>query len=76
MYASIGYPPVKEYKWFKQSNQVKYCPVTVKDIDVAHKIWVKSVPGLIGNITRKKAIPVAVNLLQVPEELVKIHKDI
>ena len=48
----------------------------VQDIDVAHNIWVKSVPSLKGKTNRKKPIPVAGNLVHIPEELVKLHKDI
>ena len=49
-------------------------PVTVQDIDVSHKILGKSVPALKGNTNRKKPIPVAGDLVQVLEDLVKIHK--
>ena len=48
----------------------------VKDIDVAHNIWGKSVPNLEVKTTRNKPIPVAGDLVHVPEELVKLHKDI
>ena len=44
------------------------------DIDVVHNIWGKSVPDLKLNTTRKKPIPVAGDLVQVPGELLKLHK--
>ena len=50
--------------------------MTVQDIDVDHNIWGKSVPYLKGNTTRKKPIPVVSHMVQVPEDLLKIHKDI
>ena len=43
MYVSLGYPPVKYFKWVIQSNQIKYCTVMLQDIDVDHKIWGKIV---------------------------------
>ena len=73
MYASIGYPQVKDYKWVIQSNQIKDCPVMVQDIDVDHNIWVKSVTYLKGKTTRKKPIDVAGDLVQEPKQLVKLH---
>ena len=76
MCASIGYPSVKDYNWFIQRHQIKVCPVTLQDIDVAPNIWSNSFPYLKVKTTRKKPIPVAVNLVQVLEDLVKIHKDI
>ena len=48
----------------------------VQDIDVDHNIWGKSVQDLKLKTTRKKNIPVAGDLLQFPEELVKLDKDI
>ena len=62
MYASIGYPQVKDYKWVIQSNQIMDFPVTVQDIAVSHKILGKSVPALKGNNTSNKPIPVEVDL--------------
>ena len=49
--------------------------MTVQDIDGDHNIWVNSVPDLKVKTTRKKPIPVAGDLVQVPEELVKLNKD-
>ena len=43
---------------------------------MAHNIWDNSVPDLKGNITRKKPIPVVCDMVQVTEDLVKLHKDI
>ena len=40
-----------------------------------HKKWGKSVPYLKENTTMKKPIPVTGDLVQVPGDLVKIHKD-
>ena len=76
LYESLGYPSVIEYKSVKHINQTKDCPVTVQDIYVVHNIWGKSVPYFKGNITSQKPIPVEGDLVQVPEELVKLHKDI
>ena len=50
--------------------------MTVQHIDVDHNIWDNIVPYLKGKTNRKKPIPVAGDLVQVPEDLVKLHKDI
>ena len=71
---SLGYPSLKYYEWVIQSNKIKDLPVTVQDIGVAHNVWVKSVPYLKVNTTNKKPIHVAGDLLQVLEELMKLHK--
>ena len=50
--------------------------MTVQDIDVSHNIWGNIVPYLKVNNTGKKPITVACYMVQVPEDLVNLHKDI
>jgi hypothetical protein len=38
-YSQLASPSVKDFRWVIQSNQVKDCPVTVADTDVATAIW-------------------------------------
>jgi hypothetical protein len=55
LYATLGYPSIKDFKWVIQSNQIKDCPVTVQDIVTAHQIWGKNIAALKGKTTRIKA---------------------
>jgi hypothetical protein len=48
LYATLGYPSIKDYKWMIQSNQIKDCPVTVEDVVNAHVIWGKKIATLKG----------------------------
>jgi hypothetical protein len=57
---------MKDFKWVIRSNQIKYCPVTVQDIDVALKIWGKNIAALKGKTTQCKTIPVARDYVKVP----------
>ena len=57
-------------------NQNKEFPVTIQEIDVAIAIQGEGIFSLKVNITRKKAIPMIENLIQVPQELIKLHRDI
>ena len=43
LYARVGYPSTKDFKWVIQSNLIQDCPVTVADIDVARQIWGKNI---------------------------------
>jgi hypothetical protein len=52
LYAMLGYPSAKDFKWVIQSNQIKDCPVTVQDVITAHKIWGKNIAALKGKTTR------------------------
>jgi hypothetical protein len=76
LYATLGYPSMKDFRWAVQSNQIMDCPVTVQDIDVAHAIWGKNIAALKGKTTRKKPIPVADSVMRVPTELLRLHKDV
>jgi hypothetical protein len=67
---------MKDCKWVIRSNQIKYCPVTVQDIDVALKIWGKNIAARKGKTTRRKTHPVARDYVKVPKELMKLHKNV
>jgi hypothetical protein len=67
---------MNDYKWIIRSNQIKDCPVTVPDVDVALKIWGKDISALKGKTTRKKTNPVARDFIKVPKELLQLHKEI
>jgi hypothetical protein len=76
LYKTLSYPSMKDFKWVIQSNQIKDCPVTVQDIDMARKIWGKNITALKGKTTRSKSIPVARDYVKVPMELMKLHKEV
>jgi hypothetical protein len=43
LHATLSYPSLKDFKWVTRSwvtrsNQIKNCPVTVENVDVALKI--------------------------------------
>jgi hypothetical protein len=67
---------VKDFKWVIQSNQIKDCPVTVQDINVARNIWGKNTAALKSKTTQSKLIPVARDYVKVPMELMKLHKEV
>jgi hypothetical protein len=60
---------MKDLKWVIRRNQIKDCPMTIQDIDVATKIWSKNIAALKGKTTRSKTHPVAGDYVKVPKEL-------
>ena len=76
LYPKLGYPSIKDYKWMIQNNQIQDCPVTVQDIECAHKIWGKDIAALKGKTTRSKPIHVAGDFVKVPKELLKLHQEV
>jgi hypothetical protein len=76
LYKTLSYLSMKDFKWAIRSNQIKYCPVMIQDIDVATKIWGKNIAALKGKTTRIKTHPVARDYVKVPKELLKLHKEV
>jgi hypothetical protein len=66
---------MKDFKWVIQSNQIKDCLVTIQDIDVATNIWGKNIAALKGKTTWSKTHPVARDYMNIPNELLKLHKE-
>ena len=50
--------------------------MTVQYIDISYEIWDKNIVDLKGNTTVKKQIHVVGNLVKVPREIIKLHKDV
>jgi hypothetical protein len=67
---------MKDFKWVICSNQIKDCPVTIRDIDVSMKIWGKNIAALKGKTTQSKMHPVARDYVKVPKDLLKLHKEV
>jgi hypothetical protein len=74
--ATLSYPSLKDFKWVIRSNQIKNCPVMVKNVDVALKIWGKNIAASKGKTTRKKPDPVARDMAKVPMNLLQLHKEV
>jgi hypothetical protein len=75
-YSKLHYPSWKDFKWIIWSFQIKDCPITVKHIDTALKIWGKNVAALKGKTTWTKPDLVARDFVKVPVELLKLHKEV
>ena len=76
LYAKLVYPSLKDFKWAITSNQIKDCPVTVNDIDVATEVWGKDISALKGKTTRRKPVPVQGNIMKVPKDFMRLHQDV
>jgi hypothetical protein len=76
LYASLGFPSQKDFMWILRSNQIKDCPVTVKDAMVAYKIWGPSMAALKGKTVRKKPEPIKTNIVSIPKKICELHKEV
>ncbi len=76
LYASLGFSSQKDFMWILRSNQIKDCPVTVKDAMVAYKIWGPSVAALKGKTVQKKPEPIKTDIVSIPKEIHELHKEV
>jgi hypothetical protein len=76
LYASLGFPSKQDFLWILRFNQIKDCPVMVKDAMVAYKIWGPSVVTLKGKTVHKKPKPVKTEIVYIPKEIHELHKEV
>ena len=73
LYTSLSYLLVEDFKWIFRANQIKDCPVTVQDAEVALNIWGPNIAALKGKTTRKMPEPVVGDNVQIPREIRELH---
>ena len=59
-----------------RANQLKDCPVTLKDIELAEELFGPNLAELKGKNTRRCPNPIVDNIHAVPEELVAPNKQL
>jgi hypothetical protein len=62
--------------WILRSNQIKDCPVMVKDAMAAYKIWGPSMAALKGKTVWKKPEPVKTDIVSILKEIRELHKEV
>ncbi len=63
-------------KWAIQSNLIKDCPVTVKDMGAAIKVWGPSIAMLKGKTVRMTPPVVRQDVIEISKEIREPHKDV
>ncbi len=76
LYASLRFFSKQDFLWILRFNQIKDCPVMVKDAMVAYKIWGQSVAALKGKTVRKKPEAVKTETVHILKEICKLHKEV
>jgi hypothetical protein len=76
LYHIIGCPTTENFKAILRQNIIRNCPVTVEDVNIAERIFGPDIGTLKGKSTRTKPIPVKSDLIEIPPELKKLHKNL
>jgi hypothetical protein len=70
----IANPTEKEFAGMVREQLLTNCPVTVRDIDNANRIFGPDLTNLRGETTRTKPEHVRVEYVQIPRDFVQLHK--
>ena len=70
LYHVIGAPSMKNYKAILKSNQIRNCPVTEKDVDLAEQIFGPDVATIKGKSVRKTPAQRTDETIAIPPELI------
>ena len=76
LYGMIGYPSIKDYKVAIKNNLIHNCPVQLKDVTIAEKIYGKDIAALKGKTTRTQPLPVNTDVIPVPKWVHRLYHDI
>jgi hypothetical protein len=74
--AGLAFPSNQDMKWALQSNLIKDCPLTVKDMTTAMKVWGPSIAMLKGKTVRTTPPAVRQDVIEIPREIRECHKDV
>ena len=77
IYGMVGRPGYQSFKQMIRSNLLKNCPIVVKDVDIAEKVYGVSVAALQGRTTRTQPPHVPeLDIVPLPNEIIENHRDI
>jgi hypothetical protein len=62
-------------KWAILSNLIKDCPVTIKDMGMAIKVWGPNIAMLKGKTVRTTPAVVRQDVIEILKEIRELHKD-
>ena len=62
--------------WALQSNMIKDCPLTAKDMQTATTVWGRNIAMLKGKTVRIRTTPPVVrhDVIEIPKEIRGLHK--
>ncbi len=70
----IANPTEKEFAGMVHERFLTNCPITVRDVDNANRIFGPDLANLRGKMTRTKPERVRVKYVQIPQDFVQLHR--
>ena len=76
LYHIVGSPSVNNFKAIIKGNLIKNCPVTVKDIKVAEKIFGKDISSIKGKTIKRTPKSVTDDIIDIPKQLLNNNQNV
>ena len=76
MLHALGAPTLEDLKSIIRMNLIRNNKVTTEDVNLALKTLGPDVATIKGKTTRRKPQPVVDNIIEIPDELLNIHREI
>jgi len=76
LYHALGYPSIPDIKAIIRMNMITNNPITIKDVNLAERIFGPDIGTIKGKTTRRKPIPVVDDMIEIPSELVPVQEDV
>ena len=72
--AMLGFPTTANFKHIIRLNQIRNCPITLKDIENAEKIFGDNIASPKGKSTRQKPPVIKEDFIEIPPEFLEHNK--
>jgi hypothetical protein len=72
----MGTPTVEDLKAMIQMNLIRNNKVTTKDVNLAVKAFGPDVGNIKGKATRRRPTPVLNNMIEIPDKLLEVQRDV
>ena len=76
LYRKMSYPSINDFKNAVKYNMIDDCPVKVEHINVAEDIFGKDIHALKGKTVKKQPYHVDQDIIQVPREVMRLHRNV
>ena len=76
MLHALGAPTLEDLKSVIRMNLIRNNKVTTEDVTLALKTLGPDVATIKGKTTRRKPLPVVDNIIEIPDELLNIHREV
>ena len=77
IYGMVGRPGYKSFKQMIHSNMLKNCPIVLKDVEIAEKVYGKDIAALQGRTTRQQPAHVPeLDIVPLPSDILENHKNV